>query len=314
MRNVMRTQSTQFIVLGILMLLSSCTLQPTTEPERYALVFGVNDYPADYNDLSGAVNDAESIHRVLESRGFNSQVFTNQNATRQAMEEEISALESQLSPGDMLLLYYAGHGIQGTIGDEYDEFIIPALTQNAGLSEIRDQVINSRDLKTILSGLSGVEIVLIFDACNTGGFVEQTNEVINTLPRNYSPLPYIQEGSGYSVPFFSAVAEFFKADSPTRDDPPPPEIHGITAAGPSEESWEFSSRGVFTTAFVDGIESGRADVNRDNRITLDEIYIHTFNTIQNTWNSQYGATTGADYAFLPHRTGNPYDLILIQEN
>lgn len=302
------------LLLALLLGLSSCSLIDQTETKKYSLVFGVNDYsPRGLNSLRGPVNDAQAIHNVLETNGFTSSLFTDSAASRPEIEEQITLLAPELQPGDLLLLYYAGHGIQTTIGNEANEFLIPFLPSTPGVTGIqRGDVISPADLAEMISDLHNIHVVLIFDSCNSGGFIGDSNEVVNPLPRNFSPHLKFKKGSGIISPMFTAVQRFLLSDNNnTHPLSSLPLVQGISAAGPSEESWEINSQGVFTSALVNGLTSRDADTNRDNRITLDEIYGYTFRSISRDWNQTYEMDYNQDLAFLPHRSGNAMDLVLL---
>src|SRR5260370_39439000 len=79
---------------------------------RLALVIGNDAYPG--NPLHNAVNDARSMKGALEDAGFT--VQSSLNATQQQMEATIDEFTGGVHPGDIVLFFYAGHGLQ--IGDQ----------------------------------------------------------------------------------------------------------------------------------------------------------------------------------------------------
>ena len=74
----------------------------------HALVVGNNDYEH-WTPLTTAVGDAEEVAEILESKyGF--RVERLENATRSQIVRALNQLRSELTEGDSLLIYYAGHG------------------------------------------------------------------------------------------------------------------------------------------------------------------------------------------------------------
>jgi hypothetical protein len=138
----------------------------------YAVVVGIDDYEA-FSDLEGAVNDAEDLTSVLRSRGADVEVLLNDAATRIQL---IRAFRGQLAKavsGDVVILTFAGHGIQFTearAGDEADgkdeSFALHGFAlSGAGVAEqLRDN-----DLAQLFAEApQGVSIFFVADSCHSG--------------------------------------------------------------------------------------------------------------------------------------------------
>src|SRR5688572_6905893 len=88
-------------------------------PGRWALVIGISDYvnfgPEIGGDLPGARNDALAMRDVLIARyGFtepNVHLVLDRDATRARIESELKNwLPSVVKPGDLVVVFFAGHG------------------------------------------------------------------------------------------------------------------------------------------------------------------------------------------------------------
>ncbi|MBI4274202.1 MAG: caspase family protein, partial [Rhizobiales bacterium] len=78
---------------------------------RVALVIGNDRYPnlpAD-KQLSKAVNDARAIGNALEKIGFS--VIRGENLDRRGMVDRLFTFTQKIQPGDMAVVFYAGHGV-----------------------------------------------------------------------------------------------------------------------------------------------------------------------------------------------------------
>ena len=82
--------------------------QQQEEGKRIALVIGNDAYSI--RPLQNAVNDSRAMQKALAGSGF--QVILRENAGKVAMEEAVSMFLEKVGPGDIALLYYAGHAIQ----------------------------------------------------------------------------------------------------------------------------------------------------------------------------------------------------------
>jgi len=149
--------------------------------KKRAVLVGINDYsPAQtdagtplrkWKDLKGAVNDAETVAAILDSKYQFDEIvlLRNEEATREAIFGAISDLEEASSGGDVAVFYYAGHGSQvRNIGsresDGLDETIVP-FDVVSGALDIRDKELRDSFNKIIDKG--GL-LTMIFDSCHSG--------------------------------------------------------------------------------------------------------------------------------------------------
>jgi hypothetical protein len=140
--------------------------------KKHAVCVGINDYPGQYNDLSGCVNDAEDWSQLLRSQfGFGSSVtlLLNGKATRNNMLSALEDLISTTQAGDLAVFTYSGHGTwqydrgQRDESDNRDE----ALCAHDGIildDEIRVRI---RRLKP------GARLTVVADSCHSGTVTKQ---------------------------------------------------------------------------------------------------------------------------------------------
>src|ERR1019366_4383333 len=92
------------------------TTSPVTQGKRYALVIGVNNAPtSDKSPLKWAEQDAKDMTRTLGQPycNFDSVIeFIGDNANISNVAIAIDDLLNDKDAEDLLLLYFAGHGIQ----------------------------------------------------------------------------------------------------------------------------------------------------------------------------------------------------------
>jgi len=79
---------------------------------RVALVIGNSEYKnSNWQRLSNASNDAESIRDVLKKYAFDPIIY-GKNLTQKEMESKLQEFVQHLTPTSVGLFYYAGHGVQ----------------------------------------------------------------------------------------------------------------------------------------------------------------------------------------------------------
>ncbi|HKM55678.1 MAG TPA: caspase family protein, partial [Isosphaeraceae bacterium] len=82
----------------------------------YVLAVGINDYPDKRLKLDCAAPDAQSLRKAFLTnssklfRGVEVKLLLNGQATRASILEGLQWLSSSVKPGDMAVVFYAGHG------------------------------------------------------------------------------------------------------------------------------------------------------------------------------------------------------------
>ena len=157
----------------------------STAQQKRALIIGINQYDpgnakvsanttrTSWPNLDGCVNDAQAIRDMITTRyGFpkeNIIELYEKNASRANIETALEKLINDSKEGDIVFIYYAGHGSKVTNSlsvekDKIDESIVPA-DVFSGAKDIRDKELNAYlnrilEKKTALTG--------IFDCCHSG--------------------------------------------------------------------------------------------------------------------------------------------------
>jgi hypothetical protein len=139
-----------------------------TKPRGYALCVGVNSVdPLHYQGWSGPLNacenDARDMASLLKRRGFDVEMFTTPNATRDAVIDRIRDIAEIAKCGDVFAFTSSSHGGQlpDLNGDEPD-----------GMDEtlcLFDGEIVDDELADLWSEFkAGVRIVSVIDSCHSG--------------------------------------------------------------------------------------------------------------------------------------------------
>ncbi|MBX3148940.1 caspase family protein [Candidatus Obscuribacterales bacterium] len=181
--------STLFISVGLFGPMSAVAAE-SKGPEKFALVIGIDDYingipgrRPDGNpggDLSGCVNDANSIEEMLIGKNFPKDHITkllNEHATRQeilkAFDELVEKVEK--NPNSIVVFSYAGHGgqtrdLDGDEEDGMDETLIPAdvAMNDKGDKSIPDITDDEIEQRFRRMAKATKNITFILDSCHSG--------------------------------------------------------------------------------------------------------------------------------------------------
>jgi hypothetical protein len=186
----------RWLALALLWLLAA--LPAAAAPTVRAVFVGIDRYRysnarnpgAGFDDLAGAVADAGRIREALgaalgtrfaavpsgacQVSDTRSITLINQCATRDAILQTWRAVAKASQEGDVLLLYFAGHGsrfIDGKTLDQasrYNSTLMPHDARNPDALSAGDILDNEvRDIINTATS-RGVRVVTIFDSCNSG--------------------------------------------------------------------------------------------------------------------------------------------------
>ncbi|WP_149142601.1 caspase family protein [Gemmobacter caeruleus] len=147
-------------------LLALCVAIPAQAAQRFALVIGIDDYTA-LTDLQKARNDARAVAGSLEQLGYSVSLLID--ADRRGITRGVSDLAGRLGPGDEVLFYFAGHGIQ----IDGRNFLIPSDAPAAGPEDEAFLTAESIAVDQVLDTFQtrgAATTVLILDACRDNPF------------------------------------------------------------------------------------------------------------------------------------------------
>ncbi|MEG3635239.1 caspase, EACC1-associated type [Micromonospora palythoicola] len=219
---------------------------------RRALLIGCGTFTdSSLAQLRSPRRDVEELGRVLQEVGY-SQVSAEIDCDARAAQRAVEAFLLQARIDDaMNIIYFSSHGLpdrQGKLYFAFSDTEKQYLSATAVAAEwVRDRIYESRSKST----------VVLVDCCFSGGFIEgmqarsSTEADVEVLVRG------LPEGSGVAV---------------------------LTSSGEREISFEDIDSAVvrpsyFTEAVVAGIGTGAADLNRDSRITVDELYEYVYHHV-----------------------------------
>jgi hypothetical protein len=151
-----------------------------------ALCVGINAYP-NGQSLSGCVTDAKKCAAAFKSLGFDVELVTDAQATKDNLVNKLRALVASAGSGDAIAFQYAGHGtfFKDTTGsqrdedDGNDEALVP-------VDFPRGTFILDDELFEIFSHLAeGASLTCFFDCCHSGSMSrEAVFSLVETAQRN----------------------------------------------------------------------------------------------------------------------------------
>ena len=132
------------------------TVPSSASGDRHALVIGNAKYPDADAPLKEPINDARDVADELKRDGF--KVDAGENLTGDAMRRAFDRLYAKIKPGDVVLLFFSGYGIQSN----RQSYMIPVDAQIWQESDVRrDGLSLEAVLSEINSRGAGVKIALL---------------------------------------------------------------------------------------------------------------------------------------------------------
>jgi uncharacterized caspase-like protein len=209
----------------------------------YLLAIGINAYPGRMK-LDAAVPDARALDKTFQQCSHSlfqkiyPKLLLDQDASRRNILAELDNLHRKAKPGDVVVVFYAGHGDSKLTGELH---LVPV---DADLKNLAGTGVSGETLRTKLGNLPCTTLVIL-DACYTGSFDRGKKK--RALPMGADNL----------------VREFIYDAG----------LVVMCGAGEVEEAGEEKGHGYFTRALVEGL-SGQAPKDEMGIIDLDALQLY----------------------------------------
>lgn len=137
------------------------------KPNLYVLAMGVSDYPKTIGPLNFCATDAKMLSDAFQKQSktvfgnIEVKLLTDKQCTKAGMSEGLKWLKSKMTPQDVGVVSFSGHGTRDPFGRFY---LVPADMdpEDPGRTAFPGDV-----LKDALDGMPG-RLVAILDACHSG--------------------------------------------------------------------------------------------------------------------------------------------------
>jgi len=147
--------------------------------QKLALIIGNSQYDGVMGALQNPINDAQAIDKQLKQLGFKTTLVKNANKLK--MLEAIDEFSNQISRGDTVLFYYAGHGASAN-GNNY---LIPIGAQSPKNDKWFDENFIDLDTKiaSVLSQSEAAYKLVVMDACRDNPIAKTRSSGTRTFAR-----------------------------------------------------------------------------------------------------------------------------------
>ena len=223
--------------------------------QRLALIVANDEYEQTaLRDLLAPRADAEALGQVLgdpQIGHFLVQVVRNEPSY--VIQAKIEELFSESRSDDLLLLHFSCHGLKSESGELF------FAAANTRPKRLQSTAVSADFVQRCMRASRSRSVVLLLDCCYGGAFAQGSMvraagdiNVLDSFP---------QSGRGRAVITASNAMEYaFEGDQLAHGQPQRPSL--------------------FTSALVEGLATGDADLDEDGWISLNELYDYVFNKVQ----------------------------------
>lgn len=224
---------------------------------KVALLIGVSEYRAGFTPIPSAVKDVDALYRVLvdPERGdfLAENIICLKNPDRQKMEDAIHSLFHDRQKDDLVLFYFSGHGIKDAKNKLY---LGTCITQkdNSG-SLVPTSAVDATTLHDRMESSKSQRKVIILDSCYSGAIAQ------GMIVKDDGTVRLEDLGGKGSAILTSSTATQYSIGA---------------------EATEYGSTGlsIYTRYLVEGIETGAADLNEDDWISVGELHKYAAERVQ----------------------------------
>ena len=228
-----------------------------TEPKKYAVLIGLNDYIAVSSgvpQLKYAVADVDTLEKILKKLNFNVVTLPNNKAERSDIIRELYHQAAKIDEDDTFLLFFSGHGVRNKAynNDTY------WLTYDARLDELDVDGIRLGHLLDYVHDIKAKYKLILLDHCFSGDVI-------------------LTEGSGTGLRDGTASVELTRNARLKKEEfEAQIKSHSsgmVVLAAAKEEALESDSlkHGIFTAALCEALNTRNADSDNDAKLSMDEL-------------------------------------------
>jgi WD40 repeat protein len=231
------------------------------KPRLFLLTIGINSYRNPKYNLNYAQADADGVNSLIAKKSSSlfqevlPYVIRNDSALKTNIFSALEDIKSKSLEQDILIFYYAGHGVMSEGVDKAKEFfIVPHdVTHLYGKDELLfEKAISATELKSITQRINAQKQVFILDACQSSGALEA------------------MENRTRGVAEEKAIAQLARSTG----------TFWIASTGTDQFASEFDKlgHGIFTYTLLDGL-NGAADADKDQKLTVRELSVYIENKV-----------------------------------
>lgn len=248
-----------------------------SKPNLYIVSIGVTNYNDKEFNLKYPKIDAQDIAVILsENKKFDSiqkRTFYNENFTKDSFKE-ISNFLKESKINDVIVLFYAGHGV---LDDEFNYYLS---TYNMNFSQPANEGLLFDDIENLFENLSCRNKLIMIDACFSGE-IDKSSLKFDTLKGEKIDDIQFRNSQSAAIDLNGEMGIFELSKRTFIDLRVSKGTNILSSASGIEYAQEGDKwgNGLFTYVLKKGIIDKEADLNDDKQIRIMELQVYLRETV-----------------------------------
>jgi WD40 repeat protein len=256
---------------------------PLSKPELYVVLMGVSEYKDPQYNLKYAQKDAKDLGGYLTKGKYFNKVNIKYLLNTEVTLESVKSLSEFLKPAkpeDVVLCFIAGHGVL----DENLDYYLASSDMDFNKPSLRG--INYEIMDAVLESTKSRNRILFIDACHSGEVDKDEVKVSQNQSQQEEEIAF--RSAGTNITNIEKVNSFELAKAVFVDFRANNGAWVISSAGATEYAMEGGkwNNGVFTYSLLNGLNTGKADLNKDKKIMLSELKDFLIREVQQVTNGK----------------------------
>lgn len=276
------------------------------KPDLYLISLAVADYEQSQYNLRYTIKDGRGFIKLFSNNNnkFFNRIIVDSLYNAQCVRDNFLKLKEKLMQTDVddyVYVHIAGHGL---LDDNLDFYFA---TSNIDFSNPSHNGLKYDEIEGLLDGIPSRNKLLLMDACHSGEVDKDDNSTeTNTAPPTSTPEESSDKNGKRGVVLHSVK----------NDKKPKTGLNNsfelmrllftdlrkgtgtvvISAAAGTGFALENESieNGIFTYCLIEGVNKNRADINKDKRISVNEIKTYIFDGVRKLSNGKQQPTSRKD--------------------
>lgn len=258
------------------------------KPNLYLVCIGSAKFNEKDKNLNYADKDANNALKLFSKskiyKNIYARLYLNENV-KTSIIEEIQQMLSSASKNDVVIVFYAGHGI---LNKDLDYYLS---TYSVDFNKPEKEGIPYEKLESLLENCPARKKLFFIDACHSGDIEKQNATQVATNNKADESIKF-RSGTTTSTLSQNELSlllskELFASGSNSSG------ISIIGASMGSQYALESNqwNNGVFTHSLILGIDKRKADYNHDDKIMLDELQYYVNKNVEELTGGKQKPTT-----------------------
>jgi WD40 repeat protein len=258
----------------------------------YVIGIGVSEYQDEKFNLTYPTKDVSDFVNQMKQNGeIYKNIYVKTLTNEEATKQNISDLKNFLSDAtinDVVVIFIAGHGV---LDEDYNYYFG---TYDMDFTSPTEKGLAYENIEQLLTQVKAIKKLLIMDTCHSGE-VDKDEIKKDTAPQeNDGDIKFRSVATGYKEEdAFGLENSREMVENLFSDIRQGSGATVISSAGGAEFAMESDQwkNGLFTYCMLEGIKTGKADLNGDTKIDVDEMRRYVYENVKELSNGKQRPTT-----------------------